>query len=80
MNTNQTDGCDIVTIPLNKIFKNGLFVAINNERNFYFYDLGKLGLDYDSSTLKRNNRLIHINKTALFLGCFYLTQTNFKRH
>jgi 3-phytase len=45
LNTNQTDGCEIVTIPLNKIFKNGLFVAMNNERNFYFYDLGKLGLD-----------------------------------
>ncbi|MCR9181775.1 MAG: phytase [Flavobacteriaceae bacterium] len=44
LNTKQTDGCEVVTIPLNDTFKNGLFVAMNDERNFYFYDLAKLGL------------------------------------
>ena len=48
LNTNQTDGCEIVTIPLIKIFNNGLFVAMNNGRNFYFFGLDKLGLDQDS--------------------------------
>lgn len=44
LNTKQTDGCEVVTIPLNETFKNGLFVAMNDEKNFYFYDLAKLGL------------------------------------
>lgn len=44
LTTKQTDGCDVVAMPLNDTFKNGLFVAMNDERNFYFYDLGKLGL------------------------------------
>lgn len=44
LSTSETDGCDVVTVPLNKTFTNGLFVAMNNEKNFYFYDLGKLGL------------------------------------
>tara|TARA_R110002051_G_scaffold315223_1_gene393356 strand:- start:3749 stop:4765 length:1017 start_codon:yes stop_codon:yes gene_type:complete len=43
--TLETDGCDIVTTPLNSVFKNGLFVAMNDEKNFYFYDLEKLGLE-----------------------------------
>ncbi|WP_062056864.1 phytase [Aquimarina longa] len=42
LGTEETDGCDVVSLPLNSTFKNGLFVAMNNERNFYFYDLGKL--------------------------------------
>ncbi|MDB2606301.1 phytase [Zobellia sp.] len=44
LSTLETDGCDVVTLPLNGTFKNGLFVAMNNEKNFYFYDLAKLGL------------------------------------
>jgi len=44
LNTKQTDGCEVVTMPLNDTFKNGLFVAMNDERNFYFYDLAKLGI------------------------------------
>lgn len=44
LGTKQTDGCEVVTVPLNDQFPNGLFVAMNDERNFYFYDLGKLGL------------------------------------
>lgn len=44
LSTLETDGCDVVTLPLNSRFSNGLFVAMNDEKNFYFYDLGKLGL------------------------------------
>ena len=44
LTTKQTDGCDVVTIPLNSTFRSGLFVAMNDEQNFYFYDLVKLGL------------------------------------
>lgn len=45
LTTKQTDGCDVVAIPLNSTFKTGLFVAMNDEQNFYFYDLDKLGLE-----------------------------------
>lgn len=45
LTTVETDGCEVVTVPLNKQFPNGLFVAMNDEKNFYFYDLGKLGLE-----------------------------------
>lgn len=44
LSTTETDGCEAVTVRLNDTFKNGLFVAMNDEKNFYFYDLGKLGL------------------------------------
>ncbi|WP_373518622.1 phytase [Pricia sp.] len=42
LTTFETDGCEAVTVPLNTTFPNGLFVAMNDERNFYFYDLGKV--------------------------------------
>ena len=42
LTTTATDGCDVVTVPLNKKFKSGLFVAMNEEKNFYFYDFNKL--------------------------------------
>lgn len=45
LSTKGTDGCDVVAIPLNDTFKSGLFVAMNDEQNFYFYDLDKLGLE-----------------------------------
>lgn len=45
LTTNQTDGCEVTTFPLNNTFKSGLFVAMNDEKNFYFYDLDKLGLE-----------------------------------
>lgn len=45
LSTKQTDGCDVVSLPLNNTFKSGLFVAMNNEQNFFFYDLAKLGLE-----------------------------------
>lgn len=44
LTTKHTDGCDAVAVPLNDTFKSGLFVAMNDEQNFYFYDLGKLGI------------------------------------
>ena len=44
LSTTETDGCDVVTVPLNDTFKNGLFAAMNDQKDFYFYDLGKLGL------------------------------------
>lgn len=44
LSTKQTDGCDVATAPLNDTFKSGIFVAMNDEMNFYFYDLDKLGL------------------------------------
>ena len=44
LTTLETDGCEVVTVPLNNQFPNGLFVAMNDEKNFYFYDLNKLGL------------------------------------
>ncbi|MDC6365410.1 MULTISPECIES: phytase [Flavobacteriaceae] len=47
LSTTETDGCDVVTVPLNDMFKNGLFVAMNDAKDFYFYDLGKLGLKVD---------------------------------
>jgi 3-phytase len=42
LTTLATDGCEVVTSPLNKKFKSGLFVAMNDEKNFYFYDLDKI--------------------------------------
>jgi len=42
LTTLETDGCDVVTVPLNDTFKSGLFVAMNEEKDFYFYDLDKL--------------------------------------
>lgn len=43
LGTIKTDGCDVVTVPLNATFTKGLFVAMNEERNFYFYNVEKLG-------------------------------------
>ncbi len=44
LGTEETDGCEVVTIPLNSTFSKGLFVAMNTQRDFYFYDLEKLGI------------------------------------
>ncbi|MDY8135042.1 phytase [Aquimarina sp. 2201CG5-10] len=44
LGTEETDGCDVITAPLNTTFKRGLFVAMNDSQDFYFYDLGKIGL------------------------------------
>jgi 3-phytase len=42
LSTIETDGCEVVSIPLNDTFNSGLFVAMNNNKNFYFYDLDKI--------------------------------------
>ncbi len=45
LSTLETDGCEVVTVPLGSKFPNGLFVAMNDQKNFYFYDLKKLKLE-----------------------------------
>lgn len=42
LSTFQTDGCEVVTTALNDVFSSGLFVAMNDDKNFYFYDLKKV--------------------------------------
>ncbi|EIJ38712.1 phytase [Galbibacter orientalis] len=42
LSTQETDGCEIVTTSLTPVFKDGLFVAMNNDKRFFFYNLGKL--------------------------------------
>ncbi|MHB0756236.1 phytase [Polaribacter sp. M15] len=42
LTTISTDGCEVVTVPLNKTFKSGLFVAMNDTKQFYFYDLDRI--------------------------------------
>lgn len=44
LESEDTDGCEVVVMPLNSTFSTGLFVAMNDERNFFFYDYSKLGL------------------------------------
>ena len=44
LGTKDTDGCDAVNLPLNETFNKGIFVAMNNSKNYYFYNLGKLSL------------------------------------
>ncbi|GAL69597.1 phytase [Jejuia pallidilutea] len=44
LGTLQTDGCDVTTVPLGETFPNGLFVSMNDEKNFFFHDLAKLEL------------------------------------
>ena len=42
LGTDQTDGCDVTTVSLNNTFKSGLFVSMNENRDFYFHDFKKL--------------------------------------
>jgi len=44
LGTLETDGCDVTTVALGDNFPNGLFVSMNDEKNFFFHDLGKLKL------------------------------------
>lgn len=37
VSTNQSDGSDVVSIPLNDDFKHGLFVAMSDDKTFHFY-------------------------------------------
>lgn len=47
LGTVETDGCEVTTKPLGDRFPNGLFVSMNNSREFYFHDLGSLNLKKD---------------------------------
>lgn len=42
LGTLETDGCEAVTTGLNENFPSGLFVAMNDDRDFFFYDLRKI--------------------------------------
>ncbi len=42
LNTTETDGCEVVTGYMGPDFPDGLFVAMNDERDFYFYNLRKV--------------------------------------
>lgn len=42
LGTVETDGCEAVTASLGNAFPNGLFVAMNDDRTFHFYDLKKV--------------------------------------
>lgn len=42
LSTVETDGCEVTTVPLGSKFPNGLFVAMNDSKEFYFYDLKKI--------------------------------------
>ncbi|MDO5972212.1 phytase [Flavivirga aquimarina] len=44
LGTIETDGCDVTTMALGDKFPNGLFVSMNDEKNFFFHDLKKLKL------------------------------------
>ncbi|MBC8054603.1 MAG: phytase [Sphingobacteriaceae bacterium] len=35
--TIQSDGSDIVSVPLNKDFKKGIFVAMSDDRTYHYY-------------------------------------------
>ncbi|KJD35253.1 3-phytase [Tamlana sedimentorum] len=45
LGTIETDGCDVTTVALGNKFPNGLFVSMNDEKNFFFHDLALLDLD-----------------------------------
>lgn len=42
LGTLETDGCDITTKSLGNKFPNGVFVAMNDSKEFYFYDAKKV--------------------------------------
>lgn len=42
LSTLETDGCDVVTANLGGNYSRGLFVAMNDSKEFYFYDFGKI--------------------------------------
>ncbi|GAA4235027.1 hypothetical protein GCM10022291_15890 [Postechiella marina] len=45
LGTIETDGCDVTTAALGNKFPNGLFVSMNDDKNFFFHDLKKLELE-----------------------------------
>jgi 3-phytase len=42
LTTVETDGCDVVTVPMEPKFPNGLFVSMSDSQQFYFHDLAKI--------------------------------------
>ncbi|KAB1068320.1 phytase [Tamlana haliotis] len=44
LGTVETDGCDVTTMALGDKFPNGVFVSMNDDKNFFFHDLAKLKL------------------------------------
>ncbi len=42
LGTRETDGCDVVTSPLGPEFPYGIFVAMNDNKTFHFYDLARI--------------------------------------
>jgi 3-phytase len=42
LGTVETDGCAVVTESLGETFPNGLFVAMNDDRTFHFFDLARI--------------------------------------
>lgn len=42
LGTTETDGCDVVIDSLSSTFSSGLFVAMNDAKDFYFYNFGNL--------------------------------------
>jgi 3-phytase len=44
LGTLETDGCEVTNLALGDKFPNGLFVSMNDEKNFFFHDLAKLKL------------------------------------
>ena len=42
LSTTETDGCEVVTINMGPDFPDGIFVAMNDDRDFYFYDLRRV--------------------------------------
>ncbi|GAA3633592.1 phytase [Flavivirga jejuensis] len=44
LGTIETDGCEVTTAALGDKFPNGLFVSMNDKKNFFFHDLKKLKL------------------------------------
>ncbi|KJD31698.1 3-phytase [Tamlana nanhaiensis] len=45
LGTIETDGCDVTTVALGSKFPNGLFVSMNDEKDFFFHDLALLNLE-----------------------------------
>lgn len=53
LTTLETDGCDVVTTPLGNKFSKGIFVAMNDAKNFYVYDFGKIEAAIKAATTSK---------------------------
>lgn len=42
LSTKGTDGCEVIASPVGALFPNGIFVAMNDNKNFYIYNFSKL--------------------------------------